>query len=287
MRYVFLWWMITILLFSWAGSGFSQPAANELPIGCYVQNSYTFGYNQSQIMTMHDTLGFNFINPTPWTWTTSIKNKMMDFAAEGIKCIPVGGGEDYHKYSWSHYMKVEAENDTSEVRFRWKHGNGEQDGDYWVIGPEDDIVLDSLYYNSAHNRGRFDQEFTDYYTFLKFKVGQDDAVGFDTIAYLIVDAVGSWELDAFANLDTFVISGDFTPGEDTVYECGFYNFDGNTNVSKPIFKLLSADYCSLYVDYIKVYDDWGFGLIEDPNTPYVSGILDFVDPLQIPGLTAV
>ena len=205
-----------------------------------------------------------------------MKNKMMEFAACGMKCIPVGGGEDHGKYAWSHYVIVEAENDTSDVRFQWKYGDGGNQGDYWVVGPEDGVILDNLKYNSLRKLpDRYGGGYVDYTPALNFKVGNDDTSGIDTVGYLLIEAISSWML-AFDTLAEYPIVGDFTPGQDTLYIFTEFSFEDHPYVSKPVFSIKSSNYCSLYVDYIKVYDEWGIELIEENE--YNDDILAFVDP---------
>jgi len=246
--------------------------SDEMPMGAYFQSTITLN-SDSHMHSMHDTLGLNFINPT---FSVLDTNRMKVYAANGMKCVPIVGSEEYHQYSQGHYLIVQAEDDTMAVRFKSKPLGEDNAGGWWVVGPSSGIVLDSLYFRSERTRlSQYGGGYIDYLTFLELKIDTAEVSETDTVAFLKIWGGYHWDLDSMV-IDSFpVIADTFFTTNPCLYPFPDFRFPVSPEVDHPMFTFSSTGQCSLWIDSIKVFDDWGRDLID--NHSYDALILEYTN----------
>jgi hypothetical protein len=249
-------------------------SAHELPMGAYISGGPFLNWVDINYMdTMHNELGLNFIYPSYDSGAVFI-DKMLKFALDThkMKCIPANGNKDYNKYSHGHYLVIQAEDQQQEIRFRTRRGIDYVEGNYWKIMPVADTVLDSLFFRAEPKRvsGYLSLPIT-YYPFINLKIDTTGLSSSDTIGFLNIYC-GTWWTSAYDTLIRVcpILAGPFFYSNPQIYS--FPNFIIPDQVGSGLnshgvdhlnFQVVTTGICTLWVDYLKMYDIWGKNLIED------------------------
>jgi len=188
---------IAVIYFS--GSSISGPRipADEMPLGVF--NTYQYeDVTSAMLNSLHNDLGFNFayISSCPWSGCDPIDSAEVQFyfdhgilpAFRPVKTNNTDFNIDYQEYEKSHYMKVEAEDRTSKVRFYYY--NGSSSNGWFTPSYESDtpyVALDNLWYDTERHTW-MDNTPIDFMPFVRIWADVDYPDLGDTLAVLNIFA---------------------------------------------------------------------------------------------------
>jgi hypothetical protein len=279
----------------------SDSFCDELPFGVHYQDLTTLHYDNAHIDTMNSILGFNTIHT--WVDSASIGDgtDFIRYANHGMKNYPQVNVNSWN-YTHSVYAIIQAEDFSNEIRFKLKDSGAAQteivDG-WFKANPDTNhtpyIILDSLSIKAdlryqIQNLGTHIR----YLPAIQMRISPTDL---DTVvAYLKVYAGHWWGNNTLYYQDTLgifpIYSTPFETQNPQLY--GFENqnpswfgWENPAQVDSSYrvmtFQIESTDLCTLWVDYVKIYDVWGKDLID--NHRYDGSILSYVKPANNPWIS--
>jgi hypothetical protein len=134
---LFLAVIFIVLLFEW---GLAIPP-DEIPFGIMIETPMANNISDTAIDLLRDSLGFNLCYPVDLAGNIS-KERYAHFKNMGLDVIPymMDSTNTYERdafrfYLNAHYIKIEAEDDISDIGFRTRNGHPGDAG--WYVAPKD------------------------------------------------------------------------------------------------------------------------------------------------------
>lgn len=272
--------------------------ADEMPYGIYFHYKAA-SVGESTIDSMVNLLGFNVGYPLNTSGISQERIEWLD--SLGMISIPYmtePGNDQLNSNFWdylrSHYALIQAEDDTSDIRFMTKSGN--PDGE-WFSAPDSDtvfIMLDDLWYR-LESKSAISHQLVNYEPFLLIRIDADSITTGETVAVFNVWASRSnwWAGPEYRHggviYNETILSDGFQPHTPKVVNLPDFQFMGyfiDTITVDPLetdtipssiltYQLVSYGDYPVSVDWFKVYDIYGKRLIEDGL--YDSSFVDHVN----------
>jgi len=255
-----------ILLIVFSGTVYSEDLPDTVfPWGVY---SARFSDESGERDSMHTVLGFNLVN-LAWLRIDAdiiafMDDDMVVYPNASPKLNPPDDITNYFKYAEAFYTLVEAEDEDLTVRFRYHHPGGGTDDGFWFYEVQsEDTILDNLaWYHSKYNKVLDSSNPAIYHRSIRMKIDEFSGNPLDTtdiLAILYCD-MGAYGIDT-----TSILASEFYDGSggfiDTalIIDCDEFTIDADRSVT---YTLYSTGEAKLYIDYIKVPDQYGIDLID-------------------------
>ncbi len=263
--------VITIIVISYAAYGIIR-ADNELPFGAWSSQhaDKVDPYDDDMLTTLHDTLGFN-------VWNSGGFNEYQvgRWYDDGIMSIPVGIYADtngilidslteaHYKYSLAQYLIVQAEDESSDFRFKINN-ESTPDDTILVYSEPDAVMLDDLVFTQTRTEHALHgwQEEVLYTPYLK--IGYLRESWTDSSDVLGRFRVIPTDDTTDVRLDTLITAGQL-PSDSTLtlLELGEYTtWDTSWDLRNVRFQFIKPDSHTVMIDYFKVHCQEGDNLID-------------------------